>query len=227
MSRIVTLCTPTLTRPYPQNIDAALASIPLIEAAGWACNAVFEIGCPYISHARATMLRKALDGGTDTIVFIDHDLSWRPEDLLRLIETPGDVVAGMYRYKNEHPHYMGCILEGADNQPQYREDGCVKGHRVPAGFLKITRAGVRKFMRAYPELVYGNPENPAIDLFNHGAHDGVWYGEDMAFSRRWLAMGEDIWIQPDLELVHHTADASFPGHFGNDLTQMLEEERGA
>jgi len=40
-------------------------------------------------------------------------------------------------------------------------------------------------------------------------------------------MGEDIWIQPDLELTHHTATDSYAGHFGRDLSNMLEEERGA
>ena len=44
----------------------------------------------------------------------------------------------------------------------------------------------------------------SVDLFNHGAHDGAWYGEDYAFSRNWLALGGDIWIVPDLNLTHHS-----------------------
>ena len=62
---------------------------------------VHEVGSPYISAARATMLRKALDAKADVIVFIDHDLSWRPGDLLKLIETTGDVVGGTYRFKQD------------------------------------------------------------------------------------------------------------------------------
>ena len=42
-----------------------------------------------------------------------------------------------------------------------------------------------------------------MDLFNHGALDGVWMGEDYAFSRRWEDMGEELWIVPDLDLTHH------------------------
>ena len=167
------------------------------------------------------MLRKALDAGAGCIVFIDHDLSWRPEDLLRLIETPGRVVAGMYRYKKDEPEYMGAILDGEDGRPQYREDGCIKGFRVPAGFLKMTAEAVHLFMRAYPELTFGLAYNPSTDLFQHGAHEGVWYGEDMAFSRRWLAMGQDIWIQPDLELTHHSATQDYPGHFGRAIEQIF------
>lgn len=209
----VMLCTPTLTKPH----DALLASIeaeaPLLDAAGVEHGVIYEVGCPYISHARATMLRKALDAGAEEIVFLDHDLSWRPGDLLKLIETSDPVVAGLYRYKLDSEEYMGAIKTEADHRPRVRADGCIEGFRVPAGFLKVTRDAVRAFMRAYPELVYGDPESPSVDLFNHGAWQGVWYGEDMAFSRRWLDCGGEIWIQPDLSLDHHGPDKVYPGNF--------------
>jgi len=90
----VVFCLPTVKRPYQQCLDSIEASLPLIKAAGWDEGMVNEVGNPYISAARATMLRKALDAKADVIVFIDHDLSWRPADMLKLIETEGDVVAG-------------------------------------------------------------------------------------------------------------------------------------
>ncbi len=216
----VVFCCPSLAGPTAPFIEALEKSIPLITGAGWDEGFVQELGCPYISHARATMLRKALDAGADVIVFLDYDLSWRPEDLLKLIETPDPVVAGLYRYKKAEEEYMGSIMEGADNRPVVRSDGCIRGFRVPAGFLKVTREAVRTFMRAYPELVYGHAENPSVDLFNHGAHQGVWYGEDMAFSRRWKDCGGEIWIQPDLSLTHHSADKAYPGNFHNFMLRQ-------
>ena len=47
-----------------------------------------------VSGARAAMLRKALDAKADVIVFIDHDVSWAPEDLVKLIKT-GDPAAAV------------------------------------------------------------------------------------------------------------------------------------
>ena len=55
----------------------------------------------------------------------------------------------------------------------------------------------------------------------------MWYGEDYAFSRNWLALGGDIWLVPDLQLDHHSADQVYPGNFhiymrkqpGGDLCQ--------
>lgn len=216
----VIFCIPTITKPYKVCLDSLAASIPLIEKAGWDEGSVWQIGCPYVSAARSMMLRKALDAKADVIVFIDHDLSWDPGDLLKLIETKGDVVAGTYRFKGDPEEYMGALLPDAKGYPQVRDDGCVKAHSIPAGFLKITRAAVNKFISAYPELCYGDKCSPAIDLFNHGAWNGIWYGEDYAFSRRWLEKCGDIWIIPDLNISHHRAEQAYPGNFHKYLLRQ-------
>lgn len=216
----VFLCTPTRAAPHAAHVAALAASASVLDGAGIEHGVVYEVGCPYISHARATMLRKALDAGAEAVVFIDDDVSWRPQDLLKLIETPDPVVAGTYRYKLDNEEYMGSIYSGLDHRPTVRDDGCIKGHTVPAGFLKLTRDAVRAFMKAYPELLYGHPENPSIDIFNHGARGGVWYGEDMAFSHRWRECGGEIWLQPDLDLDHHGPDKVYPGNYHRFLLRQ-------
>lgn len=209
----VIFCTPSLQGPTAPYIAALEASIPLITGAGWSEGYAQEVGNPYISAARAAMTRKALDAGADVIVYLDYDVAWRPQDLLTLLETPGDVVAGLYRFKLTEEKYMGALVTDAQGYPRVRQDGAMLGDRVPAGFLKVTKEGIAKFMRAYPELVFGEPYHPSIDLFNHGAHEGVWFGEDYAFCRRWRAAGGEIWIVPDLNLDHHAADQVYAGNY--------------
>lgn len=212
MTNKVVICIPTLTRPYQQTLDAIAASIPPLDAAGIDHQMVAEIGCPYISGARATMLRKALDAGADTIIFIDHDISWHPADLVKLAQTDGDVIAGLYRFKQDgEVKYMG-VLDDLDGAVQVRKDGCIKATRVPAGFLKITRKAVNQFMQAYPHLMYGEACSPSVDLFNHGAHKGAWWGEDYAFSRNWIDCGGEIWVVPDVTLTHHGVE-DYPGNY--------------
>jgi glycosyltransferase involved in cell wall biosynthesis len=219
----VTFCIPTITKPHKECLDALAESIPLIEAAGWEHGLVHEVGCPYISAARATMLRKALDANADVIVFIDHDLSWRPNDLLKLIQTDGDVVAGLYRFKKPEIEYMGAVMADDDGRPIVRGDGCMAAHSIPAGFLKITEKAVSKFIESYPELCYGKRHAPHVDLFNHGASNFVWYGEDYAFARRWREAGGQIWVVPDLALTHH-GDKAYEGNFHEF---MLRQPGGA
>ena len=216
----VVFCVPTVTKPYQVCLDSLGASIPLIHAAGWDEGMVNEIGCPYISCARSTMLRKAMDAKADVVVFIDHDLSWDPEDLLKLIETEDDVACGTYRYKKDEVEYMGSMMPNIHGTPQIREDGCILAHSVPAGFLKITKHAVNVFMKAYPELCFGDRFSPHIDLFNHGAHDYTWYGEDYAFSRRWRELGGSIWLLPNLNINHHTTEKEFKGNFHQYLLRQ-------
>lgn len=209
----VVFCIPTITRPYSVTLDSLKASIPFLDAADYDHFMVTNVGNPYISAARAYMLRKAMDHKADIVVFIDHDLSWKPEDLLKLIETEGDVVAGTYRFKTDEEAYMGVIDDNADGTPKVRGDGCIKATRVPAGFLKITAGAVNQFMQAYPHLCYGPRFNLSVDLFNHGAHNGAWWGEDYAFSRNWIDCGGEIWLIPDLDLNHHTTEKAYNGNF--------------
>jgi glycosyltransferase involved in cell wall biosynthesis len=222
----VVICCPTYTRPHQAVLDALEAAIPAMDAAGIDHNLVWRIGSPYISAARAEMLRKALDAKADIIVFLDHDVAFQPGDIVKLIQTPGDVVAGLYRYKDPDgpPKFMGCLDTDESGAVKPRADGCVKATRIPAGFMKITPAAVDRFMLAYPELTYGPAHNPSTDLFNHGAHDRVWWGEDMAFSRRWVDCGGEIWVIPDLDLEHHDAGAAYPSNFQEF---MLRQPGGA
>lgn len=220
----VALLTPTTTGPHQAYIAAMEASVPVLDAAGIEHGLSVNPGNPYISFSRAFLLRKGLDWGAEAFVFIDHDLSWRPGDLLKLLQTPGEVVAGTYRYKADDVAYMGAFFTDDADRPETRDDGCIKAHSVPAGFLKLTADAVDRFMRMYPELVFGVRYKPAVDLFNHGVlpdeTGGTWYGEDMAFCKRWREKCGDIWLIPDLSISHHQGEMAYPGNLHEYLLRQ-------
>ena len=198
-------------------------SVGPVKSAGFDLFSEQEIGSPYISESRAKMLRRALDKQADIIVFIDYDIEWKSEDLLKLLNTEGEVIAGTYRFKEDEEKYMSLLAEGLNHTPIVKgtiENPLIKAKCVPAGFLKITPKAVDRFMEAYPELIYGPRYAPFVDLFNHGAHKGTWWGEDYAFSRRWNECGGEIWIRPDLNLTHHSATKAYPGNFHQFMSRQ-------
>lgn len=198
------------------------------EAAGHECVSAYQIGNPYISAARSQMLHKAMVAGCDAFVFIDDDLSWRPGDLLKLIDTEGDVCGGTYRFRKPEEEYMAAVLCHEDTTPIVRpSDGAMQACRLPGGFLKLTREAVRKFGATYPGLIYGEGHGltPGLDLFNHGVIDGVWYGEDYAFSKRWVERCGDLWLVPDLTITHHGWDGA--DYVGNFHEFMLRQPGGS
>jgi hypothetical protein len=219
LKKKVVFCIPAYPlRPYQATVDSLLAEVPLVEAAGWEHALVGEIGNPYISSARALMLRKALDAKATHIFFIDHDVSWQPGDLLKVLETEGGVVAGTYRFKKDEEVYMGGVNAHANGCPIVREsDGALDADMAPAGFLKVERWAVNKLMEKYPELCFGESCAPSFDLFNHGAYKGRWWGEDYACCRRWGDIGEKLWIVPDVNISHNLMEdgkeKAYPGNF--------------
>lgn len=199
----VVFCTPSLSGPTKPYINSLEASLPLIEAAGWTHEYAQQIKCPYISAARANLTRAALDAKADVILYLDYDLEWESGDLLKLLETEGDVVAGTYRPEIDDEQYMGSVMGGIGDRPIVRSsDGAIKANLIPAGFLKVTKEGIDKFMVEYPELTYGPMYHLSVDLFNHGVYNRIWWGEDYTFARRWREKCGDIWIVPDLTLTH-------------------------
>ena len=212
----IAILTPTRRRPSAAWLSSVVASAPVLRAAGHDPRVEIETGNPYISFARAKLMQRCPEA--DAFLFIDDDLGWEPDALLRLVETPGDVVAGDYRFKMAEEEYMGVLASGPNGKPIGRADGCALAERVPGGFLKVTRAAVDRFAHAYPHLRFGD----AIDLFNHGAIDGVWHGEDYAFSKRWRDIGGELWVIPDLTLSHHgwDDDAVFVGNLHEFLMRQ-------
>jgi hypothetical protein len=101
-------------------------------------------------------------------------------------------------------------------------DGAISAKLAPAGFLKLTKEAIDKFMLAYPELCYGEMYHLSVDLFNHGVQDRIWWGEDYSFCRRWKDKCGDIWLVPDLSVDHHAKDKVYKGN----LHQFLLRQPG-
>jgi hypothetical protein len=222
--------------PHPRTIESLEATIPLLIERGWEEGYTETRGNPYISGARAELTRKALDAKPShifylDIFYLDYDLSWKPEDLLKVLEAEGDVVAGTYRVKTDDPDevlYMGAIFSDANHLPVVRQsDGALAAKVVPAGFLRLTVNAVDTFMRAYPKLCFGPQFALSVDLFNHGAHEGIWWGEDYAFSRNYRDAGGDIWIVPDLDLDHHSHWEEGRVYKGNFHEYLLAQPGGS
>jgi hypothetical protein len=201
--------------PYPQTVDSLWNSVPLVEAAGFEHGFTYTAGNPYISGARAEITRKALDAKADIIVYIDYDVSWDPQDMVTLLKTEGDVVGGTYRCKVDHIQYMGAIYtyhgknEGKPMSGRWLYQGAYSASRIPEDHT----AGIDNFMRAYPELCYGPQYSLSVDLFHHGAHEGIWWGEDYAFCRNYEAKCGKIWLIPNLNIHHWDGEKCFEGNY--------------
>lgn len=185
-----------------------------------------------ITRSRNKLVSVFLDTPAMThLMFIDADISFRPEDLHRLLKFDEDVVAGMYPVKNidwarlqqhQQPgmpeqhlkesglNYVGLSCQGAEWEER---DGFVTGIYAGTGFKLIKRRVFERMIAAYPETkfqaaqTYPRPKtysNNQYALFDCiiDPMTGVYLSEDFAFCQRWRKIGGKIWLDTQSRLAH-------------------------
>lgn len=186
------------------------------------------MGCCYIQIARNELAMRCVETGADVCFFLDDDISWNPEDALRLIEMPDEIVAATYRYKTEQENYPVSVCTHANARPIVRNDGCIEATQVPTGFLRIRRSVFEKIKARHPERSYyrmqdGIRLDGLFDFFPQGLEDGQWIGEDYAFCRLWIRSDIDnnkIWVVPNITLSHYRRGQEFKGNYHDFLTRQ-------
>lgn len=196
-----------------QFIESLEATVDHLALLGHTTTFNLLTGSCYVQSARNELAQRFLDSGADVLFFLDDDVSWCPEDVLTLLETPGDVVAGIYPKKCQETDFPVVIHTDGDGFPLVRQDGCIAATGLPTGFMRITRVAIEQLRAAYPGQRFddyqdGEKVGECYDLFPQGVHNGRWYGEDFAFCNLWAALGGSLWVVPDLTLTHHATDGT-------------------
>lgn len=177
-----------------------------------------ECGNALIADARALIVAQFLDSKADTLVFIDSDVSWEAGALLKLLDAPVDMVAGIYPQRKDPINY--CVKW--QNKPELMADpstGLLEVDGVPAGFMKLSRKQLESMVEQYPDsefYVESAPNQKAWALFADYRIGKHKMGEDYAFCRRWTDMGGKIWINPEIKMGH-CGFKTFNGHLGDWL----------
>ena len=202
---------------------------------------LFKDGDALITRARASLAAQFLDDPTAThLLFVDADIGFEPDQVLRLIECGAEVCAGVYPIKNidwdRVKAAIGAGREGLSAALNYVfevEDpgaviaraGFVKVRYAGTGFLMIRREALQRMCAAYPQLRFrrdhstdaATPSDNRFALFDCMiAEDGTYLSEDFAFCRRWTKMGGEIWADLNSKLVH-VGPAAFRGDLSSQF----------
>jgi len=168
----------------------------------------FEIGNSLIADARNKLVSRFLASGASDLLFIDADLSWTAEDLLRLLAYPVPFVAAVYQRKSRTKIDFAVKFGAAIAMDANR---LMEVERVGTGFMRLRRDCIATMVAAHPELRLKNPlakDDPNFHaLFDTSIVDGEFIGEDFTFCDRWRALGGKVMIDPAINLQHHGAAA--------------------
>jgi hypothetical protein len=189
---------------------------------------LFKDGDALITRARASLVSRFLDDPAAThLLFIDADIGFEPEQVLRLIECGADMCAAVYPIKridwdkvkstieadrpNPAAAALKYVFEVDDPNAVTASAGFVKVRYAGTGFLMIRREALERMCARYPELRY--KRDHSIDAASSSdnrfalfecmiAEDGTYLSEDFAFCKRWIDMGGEIWADLNSKLQH-------------------------
>ena len=204
------IATPCLDGNVNAHYTASLVrTTAALQQRGWRSPQIdFEIGNSLIADARNKLVARFLASDATDLVFIDSDLSWSPDDLLRLASYDVPFVAGVYQRKSRTKIDFAVKFAATIGMDAQR---LMEVERVGTGFMRLRRDCLEQMVAAHATLRLQNPlardDANFYALFDTTIVDGQFIGEDFTFCDRWRAIGGKVLIDPTINLSHHGAAA--------------------
>lgn len=215
-------------------------------------NCLWETGMPgevrirsgesLITRARNNAVAEFLaDTSLTHLFWIDADIGFTADQVLRLLLADRDVVAGVYPIKRfDWPaalpagltretfaqRYLRYPVNAHDGVARDIDDeGFLEVSEAPTGFMCIKRSVIETMMEKLPELQYvpdGPPDTAIHDLCYRffdvmvEPSTGRYLSEDYAFCRRWRDIGGRVFVDTQSRLSHQGI-YTWNGDFGAAL----------
>lgn len=176
---------PTYGGVEPEFLASLLAGVLVCREVGIEVEADIVSNCSLIAKARNEIAARFLSGGRDCLLFLDADLHFKAEDMVRLIQRPEAVIGSAY-VKKDHSGIFVCNPV----RPYVEQDGAWEVEGIGTGFLRIKREA----LEGMDVPTYGPEQTRAF--FNCGIVDGEYMGEDYAFCREYRRQGGRVWMLP-------------------------------
>lgn len=177
-------------------------------------------GCSVVSRARNLVVYEFLQSKCDHLLFIDSDMTFEPESVLRLLAWNQDraIVAGAYEARKEGKVFILTLDGGPNGEVIMDQFGLVKARRVATGFMMIHRRVFEGLAEKHPEWYHQDHSSPAklYSFFDFLTTPDGYMGEDFLFCKRAEEAGFDIWIDPTIKLGHMGVH-EFRSDFGNEV----------
>ena len=209
------------TPSYDGRIDvwfanSLVATVKEAEKKGIHVHAIYTSYDSLVQRARNDLVRLALDGGYDTLFFIDSDVEWEPEWFFRLLERPEPIVGGALVKKSDKEGYTVKIL---NKTLKYSEDKkLLEVDGVGTGFLKVDKFALEKLWLASDPYTHdGINQRMIFNLLIDD--DGDLISEDYVMCKKWQKLGYKVWLDPTIT-CNHIGIKKFKG----DLNKFLDKQ---
>lgn len=173
-------------------------------------------GCCYLDHARNVLVGRFLRGTATDLIFLDADVGFDGDSLLKLCQQTRPLVAGIYPKKIEPPEYPVGVIGG---EVWADREGLVDCWMAPTGFMRINRAVFASLTVPH----YAHPDGMIGAYFKCEVRDETYWGEDVEFCRLVREAGAHVRAFAEMDFSHSSPTAIYRGNWGKHLLSQLRE----
>jgi hypothetical protein len=167
-------------------------------------NLALEVGGTLL-EARNRAASGFLAGDATHLMFIDKDVVWKGDDVLRLLalSTVGhDIVVGLYPSRAEPIQFFVRFPKGTTRFPPLDEYECAPIDGTGLGFAMLPRRVVETMSKSAPMVCYKKGDRSIKEVFRFAKDGEEFRGEDIDFYLRAKEAGFQTWACPGIKLGH-------------------------
>jgi len=211
-------------------INTMLSVVKLIQQLGKSGieTGIHTMKSPLIHQARNYLTSVFLTTQYQYMLFVDSDVEFEPEAVLRMMVAKKNIVCTPYRVKAEELSKHIYTVEFKDPKNiLVLAGGLVEIEAGPTGLMLIDRKVFEKIIKNHPELKIRNKATPHAEkshefyynFFDFGFNDGYAMGEDVSFCRLARGNGFKIYANIESSTTHHGSFA-WKGTFGESMKSI-------
>ena len=158
---------------------------------------------PTLPHSRNVLIKRAVYQKPDAVVWIDSDISWDPNDFLKLINSEHDVIGGTYRKKQNKEEYVANFYK-LDSGPVSEVES------LGLGFLKMSNKAINLIWSLSKR--YGADNENFRNVFEMEIKNGQIYTEDTLLSNKLRELGIKTYLDKTIT-CNHIGKTHYVGDF--------------
>ena len=178
-----------------------------------------------ISKARNWCAFDFLRSNMTHLLFIDADMEWEAESIMRLMASGKDVIGAAGPRKAIPTSYCANLALDENNMPIIdKQLGIIEVNEIGTGFLLISRKALERMMGQNPDNWYYEPHtnDKIYNFFELLIVDHIFRSEDYSFCYKWKQLGEKIYCDPTIELGH-VGFYNYKGKFLDELEKKPDD----
>lgn len=231
--RFVVFATPTLSSNFAMEwVRSIILTVSALKDYRVDHAFMQRAGDCFISKARNKLVTDFLrdyPDGTD-LFFLDDDIGWPAQKIIEFLVRPEAIVAGIYPKRSDDLDFPVSLCSDLATGELIQRDGLYMASVVPTGFLRIKREVLEVMAaqsRMFVDIEADGTKQEFYNIFEDGVGaDGWYWGEDYTFCKKWLSMGGELWVDPDVAFTHR-GQKKWSDMLSAQLSVFVEKARAA